>query len=121
MVRKIISIALIIIGLAITVKVAFYHSEYSRTHKVLDSGLIEEDLDPSKGLIALASGFNSHSSMVKREKSYFLFALLIGIIMAVFGGTLLLSKPKVRSVIQLDYLYGDGEYQDENKFERWRL
>lgn len=121
MVRKAVSIVLIIIGLATAAEVAFYYSQYSRVHKVIESGLIEENIDQSKGLMALASGYNSYDSMARREKFYFLFALIIAILMAAFGGALLLNKPRVQNDPQLDYLYGEGESQDSNQSERWRF
>lgn len=121
MVRRAVSIVMIIIGLATVIEVTFYYSEYSRMHKVIESGLIEENIDQSKGLMALASGYKSYDSMVRREKFYFLSALIIAILMAAFGGALLLIKPRIQNDPQLDYLYGEDESQDSNQSERWRL
>jgi hypothetical protein len=121
MVRKIVSIVLIIFGLVTAAEAAFYFSEYSRTQKVVEKGLLGQDMEESKSLIAKASGHNSYDSMVNRDMLYFVIALAIAVLMAASGVALLIFNPKVKDDLQFNYLYGEGDSQDDNQSERWRF
>ena len=121
MFRKIVSIVLIILGLATGAEAAFYFLQYSRTQKVIEKGLFGYDTEESKSLIAKTSGYDSYDSMVKREKMHFYIAFAIAILMSGSGIALLVFNPRIKNDLQFDYLYDECESFDNNPPKRWRF
>ena len=121
MIRKIVSIILIILGLLTAAEAAFHFLQYSRTQKVVEKGLLGHDTEEAKSLIAKTSGYRSYDSMVKREMLYFKFALAIAVLLTASGLALLIINPKVKNNLQFDYLYDECESFDQNQSKRWRF